>query len=150
MEMCWRRFVAGAVLALMWLVPQRAIFAQGAESQIKQVLTDPAGASDRGDIESFMQGYADSPETTFIGKTVRHGWREIMDRYKTSYATKDAMGTVAFSDLAVRMLGTNYAVVTGQYNLTRGAAGGGDASGVFSLVLEKTAKGWKIILDHTS
>jgi ketosteroid isomerase-like protein len=55
-----------------------------------------------------------------------------------------------FSDLSIRMLGTNYAVATGKYHLTRTAAGGGDASGIFSLVWEKSADGWKIILDHTS
>jgi ketosteroid isomerase-like protein len=32
----------------------------------------------------------------------------------------------------------------------RSAEGGGDASGKFTLVLRKTAQGWKIILDHTS
>jgi ketosteroid isomerase-like protein len=97
-----------------------------------------------------MRGYKDSPETTFIGKTVRHGWQQVLERYKTSYSTKEAMGTLEFSNLNIRMLGTEYAVATGQYHLTRTAAGGGDASGVFSLVLEKSAEGWKIILDHTS
>jgi ketosteroid isomerase-like protein len=43
-----------------------------------------------------------------------------------------------------------HAVVTGHFHLTRSAAGGGDASGVFSLVFEKKPTGWKIILDHTS
>jgi ketosteroid isomerase-like protein len=47
-------------------------------------------------------------------------------------------------------LGANYAVVTGKFHLARTVAGGGDAQGIFSLVWEKTAEGWKIILDHTS
>ncbi len=54
------------------------------------------------------------------------------------------------ADLAVRELGANYAVVTGKFHLARNAAGGGDVSGIFSLVWEKTAAGWKIILDHSS
>jgi ketosteroid isomerase-like protein len=40
--------------------------------------------------------------------------------------------------------------VTGSYHLTRTAAGGGDASGIYSLVFRKTAGGWKIVLDHTN
>jgi ketosteroid isomerase-like protein len=48
------------------------------------------------------------------------------------------------------MLGSDHAVVTGHFHLTRTQAGGGDASGIFSLVFEKKAGNWKVILDHTS
>jgi ketosteroid isomerase-like protein len=48
------------------------------------------------------------------------------------------------------MLGPEYAIATGRYHLARSAAGGGDATGIFSLVWQKSADGWKIILDHTS
>jgi len=145
-----KRFLVGGLFILLFLFPHKMACAQDAESAIKQVLTDQVAAWNRGDIPAFMQGYENSPETTFIGKTVRHGWQQVMERYKTSYSTKEAMGTLAFSDLTVRMLGADYAVATGQYHLTRGAAGGGDANGVFSLVWEKSAEGWRIILDHTS
>jgi ketosteroid isomerase-like protein len=60
------------------------------------------------------------------------------------------MGTLDFSDLTVKMLGRNYAVVTGKFHLARTAAGGGDASGVFSLIFEREPEGWRIILDHTT
>jgi len=145
-----KRLLPGLLLAVLWLVPIRAVFAQDAESAIKQVLTDQVSAWNRADIAAFMQGYKDSPDTTFIGKTMRQGWQQVMERYKASYSTKDAMGTLEFSDLKIRMLGSDYAVATGKYHLTRTAAGGGDASGIFSLVWEKSAEGWKIILDHTS
>lgn len=117
---------------------------------IQQVLKDQVTAWNAGDVVTFMRGYKDSPDTTFIGKSVEHGYLPILERYKKAYATKDAMGTLDFADLAVRELGANYAVVTGKFHLARNAAGGGDASGIFSLVFEKTESGWKIILDHTS
>ena len=145
-----KRFVVGLVLAVFWFVPVQAILGQDAERAIKHVLEDQVAAWNRGDIPVFMQGYKNSPDTTFIGKTMRQGWQQVMDRYKTSYSTTAAMGTLEFSDLKIRMLGANYAVATGKYHLTRTAAGGGDASGIFSLVWEKSADGWKIILDHTS
>src|SRR5277367_143797 len=100
----WKQVVFLCVLAIVWLVPQKMIFAQDAESAIKQVLTDQVSAWNRGDIAVFMQGYKNSPDTTFIGKTMRQGWQQVMDRYKTSYSTKEAMGTLTFSDLKVRML----------------------------------------------
>jgi len=117
---------------------------------IEQVLHDQEAAWNRGDIDSFMHGYKDSPETTFIGKTLSHGYSPILERYKKGYATREAMGTLDFSDLEVRMLGSDYAVVTGKYHLARTAEGGGDASGLFSLIFEREASGWQIILDHTS
>ena len=148
--MRWKRFVLGCALVVLWNVPQRVVFAQDAESQIRQVLTDQVSAWNKGDIDAFMRGYQDSPETTFIGKTVHHGWQQVLERYKRGYPTKEAMGTLDFSDLNVRMLGADHAVVTGKFHLARSTAGGGDAKGVFSLVWEKTAEGWKIILDHTT
>jgi ketosteroid isomerase-like protein len=117
---------------------------------IKQVLADQQSAWNRGDIDIFMHGYKNSPDTTFIGKTVEHGYTLILARYQKSFATRDAMGTLDFSDLAVKMLGRNHAVVTGKFHLARTPAGGGDASGVFSLIFERGSQGWKIILDHTT
>ena len=112
--------------------------------------TDQAAAWNAGDIVTFMRAYKDSPDTTFIGKSVEHGYAPILERYKKAYATKDAMGTLDFSEITVRELDANYAVVTGKFHLTRNAAGGGDVGGIYSLVWEKTATGWKIILDHSS
>jgi uncharacterized protein (TIGR02246 family) len=140
------------VSVVMWFLAVAAVLpAMGqADADIRMVLTQQVEAWNRGDVEAFMHGYNDSPDTTFIGKTVAHGYRPILERYKKAYATRDAMGTLDFSDLEVRMLGTDHAVVHGKYHLARTAAGGGEASGLFSLVFEKTAQGWKIILDHTS
>ena len=116
---------------------------------IEQVLHDQQEAWNRGDIDTFMRGYLDSPDTTFIGKTISHGYQPILERYKKGYASRAAMGTLDFSEITVRMLGNDHAVVTGRYHLTRTAEGGGDASGIFSLIFEKEADGWRIIVDHT-
>ncbi|HVW77205.1 MAG TPA: nuclear transport factor 2 family protein [Alloacidobacterium sp.] len=134
----------------LWPAPFYMAVGQDATSAIRQVLDDQVAAWNKGDIDAFMRGYKNSPETTFIGKTVHHGWQQVLERYRHDYATSEARGHLEFSDLTVRMLGADHAVVTGRYHLTRAAAGGGDASGVFSLVWEKSADGWKIILDHTS
>jgi uncharacterized protein (TIGR02246 family) len=119
-------------------------------SAIKQVLSDQQDAWNQGDIDTFMHGYKNSPDTTFIGKSIEHGYAPILARYKQAFATREAMGTLDFSNLVVKMLGKNYAVVTGNFHLTRTATGGGDASGVFSLTFERDPEGWRIILDHTT
>jgi len=144
-------WIACALLFLAVRLPAQTPPVQTKDTAaIKQVLLDQQAAWNRGDIDAFMRGYKDSPETTFIGKSISQGFQPILDRYKKAYASPAAMGTLEFSDLNVRMLGPDHAVVTGRYHLTRTAEGGGDASGLFSLVFERETGGWQIILDHTS
>ncbi len=125
-------------------------FAGNSPDEIRKVLNDQQADWNRGDIDSFMRGYDDSAETTFMGKEVTIGHASVLANYHKRYPTKDAMGTLDFSAIEIRMLGTNNAVVTGRFHLKRTTTGGGDASGIFSLVFEKRPTGWKIILDHTS
>ena len=139
------------VLAAVLAVPGAPLCrAQTAPQAIRQVLADQQSAWNRGDVATFMHSYDDSPETTFIGRTIEHGYQMILARYQRNYDSPEAMGKLDFTDITVRMLGRNAAVVTGHFHLTRTQAGGGDAAGIFSLVFEKKAAGWKIILDHTS
>ena len=120
------------------------------EAAIRTVLNTQVEAWNRGDVVAFMQGYNNSPDTTFVGKTIQHGFANILARYQTTFAGKEKMGQLAFDNLEVHPLDAHVALVTGRYHLTRSANGGGDAQGIFSLVFEKTPAGWKIVLDHTS
>jgi uncharacterized protein (TIGR02246 family) len=132
------------------LTPAITHAATPAEAAIRNVLSAQVEAWNRGDVVAFMQGYNNSPDTTFVGKTVAHGYSSILERYRRNYTGKEKMGQLAFSDLDVHPLDAHFAVVTGRYHLTRSPSAGGDAQGIFSLVFEKTSTGWKIILDHTS
>lgn len=145
-----RIFVCCVLPALVLAGLALPLRAESSADSIRKVLADQQAAWNNGDIAAFMRGYDDSVQTTFIGKTVEHGYAMILARYQRNYASRAAMGQLAFSELDVRMLGEGHAVVTGRFHLSRTEDGGGDASGVFSLVFEKKASGWKIILDHTS
>jgi ketosteroid isomerase-like protein len=146
------RFAALLFLLLLVAAAQAAPAPNSSASQtaIRSALDAQVAAWNRGDIASFMQGYKDSPATTFVGKTVQHGYATILDRYRTIYSGKEKMGELSFTDLGITLLDAHIATVTGRYHLTRNAAAGADAQGLFSLVFEKTVSGWKIILDHTS
>ena len=105
----------------------------------------------RGDLAAFAADYEDSPDTTFVGKDVTHGGAAaILARYQSHYPSREAMGTLSYSELAVRVLAPDLVLVNGKWSLQRTAAGGGDASGRFTIVIRKTSKGWKIIHDHSS
>lgn len=138
-----------AILFVSILMTGKHLRAQESNG-IRQVIMDQQSAWNRGEIVDFMRGYDNSPQTTFVGKTIEHGYAMILQRYRRNFASRDAMGHLNFSELQLRMLGNDHAVVTGRFHLARSQSAGGDASGVFSLVFEKKASGWKIILDHTS
>jgi ketosteroid isomerase-like protein len=107
-----------------------------------------------------MQTYENSPDTTFIGATLRKGYGPILERYKANYTTKEQMGVLTFDHIDIRLLPSScnpsqtsaeYAVVTGTFHLERTAKGEAKKDdGIFSLVWRKGPQGWKILLDHTS
>ena len=125
------------------------LFAQ--RDEVRKLLKDSEIAWNRGDLAAFASYYEDSPETTFIGREITHGGTQaILERYRRGYSTPEAMGVLTFSEIEVRPLARGYALANGKYLLKRTQAGGGDASGRFTLVLRKTRSGWKIIHDHSS
>ncbi len=120
------------------------------ELDVIKVLLAQEKAWNKGDLAGFASGYKDAPDTLFITRSIARGYAGLLDSYKHDYPTRAAMGTLTFSELEVRPLDENYAVVLGKYHLDRVKKEGGNADGLFSLVFEKTDKGWKIIIDHTT
>lgn len=116
----------------------------------RTVLEAQTAAWNRGDLVTFVDTYKDSPDITFLGKALTRGRAEVLERYRRNYGTPEKMGKLRFAILESTSLGKDHALIIGQFFLTRTAAGGGDATGHFSLILEKTKQGWKIIHDHTS
>ncbi len=119
------------------------------ELDVVKVLLKQEAAWNRGDIDSFAEGYKNSPDTLFINGVVSRGYSGMVAEYHRNYASPAAMGTLSFSELEVHPLDSNFAVCIGKYHLERTKKGGGNADGIFSLVLEKTDQGWKIVVDHT-
>jgi uncharacterized protein (TIGR02246 family) len=138
-------------LFLLLVVPAAAQKAASAEdASVRAVLTKQAADWNRGDIDAFASGYKNSPDILFIGTTVRRGYEGMIASYRKNYPNKAAMGVLTFSHVEVHPLDARFATVIGNFHLERTAAGGGNADGFYSLVLEKTAGGWKIVLDHTT
>lgn len=115
---------------------------------IRQVLQTQQQAWNDGDIDRFMQSYWKSDELTFSssGKVTR-GWQATLDGYKQRYATRQEMGSLAFSELEITPLGHDAALVLGNWRLTREDDTPG---GKFSLVFRRIDGQWLIVHDHTS
>jgi len=126
------------------------LLALSPEQEIRRVLDDQVAAWNRGDIPAFMEGYDKSEATTFVGTNITKGHSQVLARYLHSYPTRERMGTLRFSDIEIRLLGSDYASVIGRFHLDRSADAGGEAAGIFTLLFHNTTQGWRIILDHTS
>ena len=120
------------------------------ELDVVKVLTAQERAWNRGDLEGYASGYKDSPDLLFVGQQISRGFGALGADYRKHYPNKEAMGSLAFSELEPHVLDERFAVLLGHYHLERSKKGGGPADGFFSLVLEKTEKGWKIVVDHTT
>jgi uncharacterized protein (TIGR02246 family) len=117
-------------------------------SEIRDVLRAQQEAWNRGDIDTFMNGYARTETTVFVsGDEVMRGWQTVRDRYLKKYSDRAKMGTLTFADLEIEQLGPDSAVALGRWELKRASD---SPHGRFTLILRKTPDGWRIVHDHTS
>jgi len=94
-------------------------FAQDRETVLK-VLETQRQAWNRGDIDSYMQGYWKSDSLVFVGKTAPvYGWQGTLERYKKTYPGKAAMGELTFDIIQVKILDAGNAFILGGWHLKR-------------------------------
>ena len=115
---------------------------------IEAVLDEQVQGWNEGDIEKYMIGYDRSDSLRFAsGGNVYYGWQATLERYKTRYPDKAAMGILSFSDLDIAVVSEDAALVFGQWKLKREED---EPWGLFTLFFRKTSSGWRIVHDHTS
>lgn len=120
------------------------------EEEIIAVLNQQVAEWNNADIAAFMETYVKGDSLRFSsGGNVRRGWQATYERYLNSYPSPEAMGHLDFEDLEVMQLSDEWAQVHGRYRLKR-TGEYGDATGLFTLLLQNTDAGWKILHDHTS
>ena len=119
-----------------------------AVAEIRAVLDAQAEAWNRGDVDGYMAGYARGDATVFVsGDTATRGWQTVRDKYAAKYDTREKMGTLTFSEVAVEVLAPDAAFVTGRWQLARKDDNPG---GRFTLLLRRMPEGWRVVYDHTS
>ena len=137
-----------AVLMLCLLVASVGVKAQSAEKEIIDAMNNSALEWNKGHLDTFVSLY--DPSATMMYPTGPVGMTGITDLYKKSYFKPDGMPkqNLKYFDLKVRMVGTDYALVTGGFTLYGHDLS--ERSGRYSLVMQHTAKGWVILHDHSS
>jgi ketosteroid isomerase-like protein len=120
------------------------------ELDVVKVVLAQEKAWNAGDFDEYIKGYKNSPDTLFMATHITRGYAQILDDYKKNFTTRASMGTLTYSELEVHPLNDIYAVCLGKYHLDRSKKEGGPADGTFSLVMEKTSDGWRIVFDHTT
>ncbi len=115
---------------------------------IRAVMNAQVAAWNAGSIDGFMKGYWNSAGLIFVsGDSITRGWQPTIERYKKSYDSPEKMGVLTFSDLEVKVLSKDSAVVLGSWALRREKD---NPKGKFSLIFRKFKDDWKIVHDHTS
>ena len=122
----------------------------GPGAAILAVMNQSAAVWNRGDIRAFARSYLNSPDILFIGRSVSHGYAQMLAAYTRHYPDRAHMGQLRFSRLAVQPLDARFATVTGHFHLRRSKSAGGDSDGYFLLVFENTHHGWKIVRDDST
>ena len=117
---------------------------------VRALLARQQAAWNRGDLEAFMAGYAQTDTLRFAsGGTVRTGWQTTLDRYRRSYPDTAAMGTLSFGSLDLTILSPRSVLVFGRWQLQRAKD---TPSGLFTLLVHRPTPdaAWRIVHDHTS
>ena len=119
--------------------------------EVRAVMEAQQAAWNRGDIETFMDGYDRADTTTFVsGDQLVRGWQTVMDRYKKQYASREQMGMLEFSELTVQSIGPGLALADGRWQLRRAAPIEGASHGRFTLLFQRIENKWRIIHDTTT
>jgi beta-aspartyl-peptidase (threonine type) len=122
---------------------------QTTNKAIRQVLDAQVAAWNKGDLDGFMTGYWKSPKLTFFsGKEKTMGWQATIERYRKKYQSGgQRMGHLSFRDLEIEAFSPRSAWVRGRWKLVRDKD---TLTGLFTLILKRMPKGWRIVHDHTS
>jgi len=144
------RFIIIFLMSCLFLSKSTAqdILKQQDKNSIISVLQKQEMAWNKGDINTFMEGYLKSDDLVFNGSSGPfYGWDSVKDRYLNTYPTKEKMGELKFKILKITSVTENVAQLLGQFFLNYTDK---ELSGYFSLIWLKTKNGWLILSDHTS
>lgn len=139
-----------SIFAILFCLITFSVAAQTSADKkaILDVLEKQRLAWNKGDLETFMQGYVKSDSLLFVGKNgPTYGWQKTLDNYKKSYLGEAGMGQLTFGIKKIDFLNKDVAFVLGSWHLQREKD---EPQGYYTLLFKKIEGIWKIIVDHSS
>jgi uncharacterized protein (TIGR02246 family) len=131
-----------------WRAPGVSRSAVGPETEIRARLDSTALGWNRGDLSQYMRVY--TPDASAMGaRGVEHG-RDLIERGMREgfWRTGRPLQSLHYESVEVRLLGSDHALVTGQFVLT--GADRPRRTGWFTTIWARTVNGWSMIHDHSS
>ncbi len=117
-------------------------------ASILNTLETQRQAWNKGDLETFMQGYWKSDSLLFVSSDgPTYGYDQTLENYKKTYPDKDAMGELIFGIKKVEFLSKDAAFVLGSWSLKRATD---NPKGYYTLIFRKIDGVWKMVSDHSS
>lgn len=115
---------------------------------IRAMLDSTAAGWNRGDLVRYLSIY--TPDVTSMGRDGFVRGKDAAERVMREgfWRTGRPLQQLHYEHVDVRMLGSDHALVTGQYVLTGG--GHPDRTGWFTTVWTRTEEGWRCMHDHSS
>ena len=137
------------LLTLLTTLTLLTAYSQSRDEQtIRSILADQTKNWNKGNIESFMQGYWHSDSLLFVGKNgPKYGFKTTLENYQKSYPDTTTMGKLSFEILKVEQISSDRYFVLGKWMLKRSI---GDVSGHYTLLFRKINNQWVIVVDHSS
>jgi uncharacterized protein (TIGR02246 family) len=137
-------------LPLLAQAPNQLFTATRQQLDVAKVILAQEDAWNKGDLNEYLSYYKDAPDTqAVLGGPVR-GLAEIRSAFRANFPNSPSMGNLQQSDVQVRALGDDYALALGKYHLTRARKDGGEATGTFTEIFEKTPAGWRVIFSENT
>jgi uncharacterized protein (TIGR02246 family) len=121
--------------------------ASGPEAEVLALVQQSTRDWSRGDIDAFCAYYAD--DAVFVSPAgVTRGRQAVVERYRTRYADKAAMGSLTLEPLDTRVApGPNPSTVSIAARWTLAYPDKPAATGLTLIVWQRTPAGWRIVQD---
>lgn len=141
------QFLLLGVFAVVLILLVRDARRASAVSQARAALRQQDDAWNAGDLDRFMDTYADDV-TFYAGGNVLTGREALAARYRKRYQGEGKeMGKLSFTDLEVIALDGDAVLARGKWKVEMKNE---TPDGLFTLLMRKQPGGWKIVHDHTS
>lgn len=118
---------------------------------VTEVLLRQQAAWNRGDLDALLATYAEDSTVRYsTGTESVHGIEAIRNRFRTAYPDQGELGTLRYHDVEITPIGGDHAIVFGRARVEGFRGANAPFESLFTLQLQRTTDGWRVVTDHTS